>query len=294
LLAGIGFLVRVVAEMVFYGFTRPRSERQIMHDRITLERDGDVAHVRLDRPEVHNALDLPMFRAIVDAQRRLARDRGLRAVVLHGAGVDFCSGLDVKSIMSDRRAVGTLLWKWLPWRANLAQRVSTGWRDLPVPVIAAIHGRCWGGGLQIALGADYRVVTADASLSVMEGRWGLIPDMGGNLALRELAGGDHALWLALSAEVVDGRRAVELGIASALAGDPLAEAARMCDVVRERSPDAVAAIKRLFRRGWTRRPGALLARETLLQARVLAGRNQRIAVRRQQGAEQPFEPRGRW
>lgn len=265
-----------------------------MPERILLTRDGDVARVRLNRPDVHNALDLPMFHAIVAAQKALARDRRLRAVVLEGAGVDFCSGLDVRSVMGDRLGVVKLLRKWLPWRANLAQRVSTGWRELPVPVIAAIHGRCWGGGLQIALGADYRVVTPDASLSVMEGRWGLIPDMGGNLALRELAGADHALWLALSAEVVDGRRALELGIASAVADDPQAEARRLCATVCERSPDAVAATKRLFRRSWTRSPGALLARETWLQVRVLAGRNQRIATQRQQGKDRAFEPRGRW
>ena len=265
-----------------------------MPERILLTRDGDIAHVRLNRPEVHNALDLPMFRAIVAVQKRLARDRSVRAVVLDGAGVDFCSGLDVKSIMRDRSAIVKLLMKWLPWRANLAQRVSTGWRRLPVPVIAALHGRCWGGGLQIALGADFRVVRPDASLSVMEGRWGLIPDMGGNLALRELCGGDHALWLALSAEVVDGARALELGLASSLADDPLAEAQRMCRQVCERSPDAVAAIKRLFRSGWNRSPGALLARETFMQSRILAGRNQRIATQRQQGKDRPYAPRGRW
>lgn len=265
-----------------------------MPDRILLTRDGDVAHVRLNRPDVHNALDLPMYRAIVAAQKKLARDRTVRAVILDGAGVDFCSGLDIKSIMRDRTAILKLLMKWLPWRANLAQRVSVGWRRLPVPVIAALHGRCWGGGMQIALGADYRIVRPDASLSVMEGRWGLIPDMGGNLALRELAGSDHALWLALSAEVLDGSRAVQLGLASALADDPLAEAQRMCRVVCERSPDAVAAIKRLFRAGWTRSPGALLAHETFLQARILAGRNQRIATRRQQGEDRDYTPRGRW
>lgn len=265
-----------------------------MPERILLTRDGDVAHVRLNRPEARNALDLPMYRAIVAVQKRLARDRGLRAVILDGAGVDFCSGIDVKSIMRDRGGILTLLLKWLPWRANLAQRVSTGWRRLPVPVIAAIHGRCWGGGLQVALGADFRVVRPDASLSVMEGRWGLIPDMGGNLALREVVGADHALWLALSAAEVDGRRAVELGLASALADDPLAEAREMCARVRERSPDAVAAAKRLFRNGWTSRPGSLLARETFYQARILAGRNQRIATRRQQGEDRAFVPRGRW
>jgi enoyl-CoA hydratase/carnithine racemase len=290
----MGILVRAMGKMVFYGYPSPRSENQIMPERITLTRDGPVAHVRLDRPEVHNALDLPMFRAIVDVQKQLARDRELRAVILDGAGVDFCSGLDVKSIMQDRSGILRLLWKWRPGRSNLAQRVSTGWRTLPVPVIAAIHGRCWGGGLQIALGADLRVVHPEASLSVMEGRWGLIPDMGGNLALRELVGADHALWLALSADVVDARRAVEIGLASMLAEDPHAEARRLCETVCERSPDAVAAIKRLFRSEWSSRPRRLLARETGYQARVLLGPNQRIAVRRQQGDQKPYLPRGRW
>ena len=144
-----------------------------MPERILLTRDGDVACVRLNRPEVHNALDLPMFRAIVDVQKELARDRAVRAVILEGAGVDFCSGLDVKSILRDRAGIVKLLVKWLPWRANLAQRVSTGWRRLPVPVIAALHGRCWGGGLQIALGADNLIIITilAGKLPQWSGRW---------------------------------------------------------------------------------------------------------------------------
>ena len=265
-----------------------------MQDRLRLETDDGIASVELNRPDKHNALDFDMFRAIAGAQKQLARQRDLRAVVLSGAGVDFCSGLDVKALMNDRAGMARLLWKWLPWRANLAQRVSTGWRDLAVPVIAAIHGRCWGGGLQVALGADFRLCHPEASLSVMEGRWGLIPDMGGTLAMRELTGRDHAMWLSMSAQVFDGKHALELGLATALSEDPLSGARAMAAELAERSPDTVAAVKKIYRKSWNSRPGAVLARETGYQLRILTGPNQRIAVGRQMGSGRAFRTRKRW
>lgn len=265
-----------------------------MQDRIRLNIESNVALVTLNRPEKRNALDLEMFRAIRETQKKLARQRGLRAVILAGAGVDFCSGLDVKALMKDRAGMARLLWKWLPWQSNLAQAVSTHWRKLPIPVIAAVQGRCWGGGLQIALGADFRLVSPDASLSVMEGKWGLIPDMGGTLALREITGRDHAMWLSMSAQVFDGRHALELGLATALSDDPLAAARAMSVELAGRSPDAVAAVKRLYQKSWTSRPGTVLARETGYQLRILSGANQRIAVGRQMGSDRKFKARGRW
>lgn len=243
-----------------------------MTERIALEVENGLARVRLNRPEKHNALDLPMFEALAGVQRRLARTRGLRAVVLSGAGVDFCTGLDVKSAMHDRRGMIRLLWKWLPWQANLAQRAGIGWRRLPVPVIAAIHGRCWGGGLQIALGADFRISAPDASLAVMESKWGLIPDMGGTLALRELLGRDQAMQLAMTAEEVSGERALQLGLVTALDGDPLAAALRFAARLSERPAGAVDGVKRLYRKSWSGSRGGALARETLYQVRIIARR----------------------
>lgn len=265
-----------------------------MTDRIRLEIENEIAFVELARPDKHNALDLEMFRAIAATQKQLARRKELRAVVLSGAGVDFCTGLDVKSLMKDRAGMVRLLWKWLPWRSNLAQVVSTGWRDLAVPVIAAIHGRCWGGGLQIALGADFRLCHPESSLSVMEGRWGLIPDMGGTLAMRELTGRDHAMWLSMSAQVFDGKHALELGLATALSDDPLSGARAMAAELAERSPDTVAAVKKIYRKSWNSRPGTVLARETGYQVRILTGQNQRIAAGRQMGSGRSFRTRKRW
>jgi enoyl-CoA hydratase/carnithine racemase len=243
-----------------------------MSDRIKLTVKDEMAQVRLDRPDKRNALDLEMFKAIAAVQKRLRRSHELKAVVLSGAGIDFCSGLDVKSAMHDRRGMVRLLWKWLPWQANLAQRVSVGWRELRTPVIAAIQGRCWGGGLQIALGADFRVAAPDASLSIMESKWGLIPDMGGTLALRELLGRDQAMKLAMTAEEISGERAFELGLVSALSDDPLAAAEAFAAQLAERPTDAVQGVKRLYRKSWSGSSGAALARETAYQVRILARR----------------------
>ena len=152
--------------------------------RVNLKVTDGIAYVNLNRAEKCNALDIDMFVAIKKIIKSLKVDRSVRAVIVTGNGEDFCSGLDIKSVMSSTKTPLSLLFKWFPWHANLAQYVSVGWKDIPVPVIMVIKGRCWGGGLQIALGADFRISTPDASFSIMESRWGLIPDMGGTLALK--------------------------------------------------------------------------------------------------------------
>ncbi len=259
-----------------------------MNDRVTVTIENGIGRVRLDRPRKHNALDLAMFERIAGAQAQLRKQPGLRAVVLEAAGPDFSSGLDVGATMGNRRAVLKLMWKWLPWRPNLVQQVGVGWRRLPVPVVAAIRGRCWGGGLQIALGADFRIAAPDASLSVMESKWGLIPDMGGTLALRELLGRDQAMRLAMTAEILDGEAARTLGLVSAVHPDPGTAAVGLAAQLADRSPGAVDGIKRLYRQSWSVKSGGVLACETLYQWRIIAGANQRIAVRRQRGEDVPW------
>lgn len=265
-----------------------------LSNRITINIKDQIAQVRLNRADKHNALDLEMFKAIVAAQKQIAKNRSLRAVVLGAEGDDFCSGLDVKSLMSNRRGALTLLAKWLPWQANLAQKVSVGWRRLQLPVIAAINGRCWGGGLQIALGADFRFVHPEASLSIMEGKWGLIPDMGGTLALRELMHRDQAMRLAMTAEEFTAVRGLELGLVTEISNAPWQDAMALAQLLCQRSPDAVAAVKRLYRKSWSGRSGTALARESGYQWRILLGANQRIALRRQRGDDVEFRPAGKW
>src|SRR3954470_13896624 len=157
--------------------------------RVRIEVEDHVAVVSLNRPDKHNALDGAMFEGILAAAEEVAETPGVRAVVLHGNGKSFCSGLDVASLMSGPISMDDILQR-NGRRANVAQRACTDWIDLPVPVIAAIHGNCFGGGLQIALGADIRIAAPDARLSVMESRWGLVPDMGITSTLPRLAGID--------------------------------------------------------------------------------------------------------
>jgi len=183
--------------------------------------------------------------------------------------------------MQRKSSIVSLLAKWLPGQANLAQRVSYNWRKIPVPVIMVIQGRCWGGGLQIALGADFRFATADASFSIMEGKWGLIPDMGGNLALRELVTKDVALKLTMTAEVITAEQGLQHGLISGVSDKPLQSAKQLVEQITERSPDAVAAVKKLFHQNWFKANWVMLARESYYQVRILLGKNQSRAVKRQ-------------
>lgn len=262
---------------------------------IQIQIERQIATVTLNRPEKKNALDLPMFLEIDRSIRRLQRDCSVRVVILNANGDDFCTGLDIRSVMGSPINALRLLWKWLPGNANLAQRVSVGWRRLPVPVIAVIQGRCWGGGMQIALGADKRIAHSQASLSIMEARWGLIPDMGGTLSLRENVCANDALHLAMSAQELTAEEAKSLGLIDSVSPDPMADALQLAQSYLKFSPDAIAAVKKLYRKAWAGNERQILAKESWYQLRVLLGRNQRIMVKRQKdSADISFEPRGRW
>lgn len=247
-----------------------------MSNRIECEIINNIAHVRLARPKKHNALDMQMFKAIDKTIKTLRKDRSIRAVIVSGLGPDFCTGLDVKSVMASAKNPLKLLFKFFPWKANLAQRVSTDWQKIGVPVIAAIHGRCWGGGLQIVLGADMRIATADASLSIMEARWGLIPDMGGSVAIREICGMDIAKELAMTGKTIDGKQAKNIGLITYVSDNPLEKAQEYANEISQQSPDTVAAVKKLYNKSWHGSAGMALFRESFYQLKILMGKNFKI------------------
>lgn len=244
--------------------------------RIEVEIKNQIAHVKLARPNKHNALDMLMFDSIVKTIKMLKKDRSIRVVILSGQGPDFCTGLDVKSVMKSVKGPLKLLLKLNPWSSNLAQKVSTNWQKIGVPVIAAIHGRCWGGGLQIALGADFRIATADASLSIMEARWGLIPDMGGTLAFRENCRMDIIKELAMTARIINGNQAQIAGLVTHVSDDPLAKAQQLAEEICQQSPDSVAGVKKLYNKSWFGSKGAALMRESYYQLRIILGKNSKI------------------
>ncbi|WP_372729707.1 crotonase/enoyl-CoA hydratase family protein [Nocardioides sp.] len=262
--------------------------------RVTCTVENGIAHVRLDRPDKLNALTLDTLDELVATARRLRADRSLRAVVLAGEGDAFCAGLDFKAVLKQPRRIVTSFTP-RPWRGtNTFQEACWAWRRLPVPVIAAVHGHCLGGGLQIALAADFRFATPDSQWSVLEGKWGIIPDMTGIRSLAELVGIDTAKRLTMTAETVTGKEARDLGLVTELDADPVAAAVAFAERLKGRSPDQLAAAKRLFNDTWTSSPRRTFARERIEQAWLLAAHNTKVAREAAFAAAAPvFAPRGR-
>src|SRR6478735_6201475 len=265
-----------------------------MPSTVTCRVEGAVAQVRLNRPDKLNALTLDTLEELVTTARELSRDRTLRGVVIGGEGESFCAGLDFATVLKNPpRVARSFVPK--PWRGtNLFQEACWAWRRLPVPVVAAVHGHCLGGGLQIALAADFRFATPDSRWSVLEGKWGIIPDMSGIRSLAQLVDIDTAKRLTMTAETVTGEQAHELGLVTGLADDPLAAAAELVEQLLVRSPDQLAAAKRLFDDTWTASARRTFARERIEQARLLAARNTKVAREAAFRKVAPeFGPRGR-
>jgi enoyl-CoA hydratase/carnithine racemase len=254
-----------------------------MHERVRIDVDArGIADVCLARGDKMNALDFAMFDALAAAIDRLKADPQLRAVVLHGEGKAFCAGLDTSRFakMSEGGAGGFRdLRPRTHGASNSAQYVAIGWRELAVPVIAAVHGVAFGGGLQIALGADVRLVGPDAKLSVMEVKWGLVPDMGGIALLRGLVRGDVARELVFTGRVVRGDEAVAIGLATRVCPDPLQSARELAGEIVIRSPDALAQAKALLNRAQDEDSARLLQAESDAQTAVMGSANQIEAVR---------------
>jgi enoyl-CoA hydratase/carnithine racemase len=252
-----------------------------MADRVIVSKQDGVADVRMNRAEKLNALDQAMFEALVETGKALAADRSLRAVVLSGEGRAFCAGLDFASFMgmanAERPSRG-LLDRDASTVANFAQQAAYVWTELPAPVIAAVHGVAFGGGLQIALGADIRIVAPDAQLSVMEVKWGLIPDMSGTQTLRHLVRLDVAKELTFTGRIVRGSEAVALGLATRVNENPREDALALAREIAGKSPDAIRAGKKLLNSANLVSVGDGLRMEESLQRGLIGRPNQVEAV----------------
>ena len=250
-------------------------------DLVTVEMNDGMADVRLNRPEKYNALSPQMFQAIVAMGERLGEDRRVRAVVLSGNGPGFCAGLDMESMAGLGQSSGdsgaTLLARD-ERPENFAQRPAMVWKRLPVPVIAALHGVAYGGGAQIALGADIRIAAPDLKMSIMELKWGLIPDMSITQTLRDVVPLDVAKSLTYTAKIVNGEEALRLGLVTELAEDPREAALAMAREIAGRSPDAVRAAKTLLDTAWHADERTGLELEAALQVSLIGKANQVEAV----------------
>lgn len=254
-----------------------------MNDRIEINMDGGVADVRLVRADKMNALDDAMFAALREAGGALKTRAGLRAVVLSGEGRAFCAGLDTanfgKMASGERGGARLLAGERTPGGANPPQHSVMVWREIPVPVIAAVHGVAYGGGFQLMLGAELRFVAPDTKLSIMEINWGLVPDMGGIALLRGLLRDDLARELVYTGRVFSGSDAGQLGLATRVCADPRAEALALAHEIAARSPKAMRAAKRLLDLAADADAKTILLAESREQAALIGSAEQAEAVR---------------
>ncbi|MCH8277933.1 MAG: crotonase/enoyl-CoA hydratase family protein [Proteobacteria bacterium] len=251
-----------------------------MTDRIIVSVDAHVAEVMLNRAEKHNALDMRMFAALGEAADQVAADANIRAVVLCGAGANFCAGIDLDVLSDTDTDFGAALRSPIaPSAANVFQRAAYAWRELPIPVICALEGVTFGGGLQIALGADIRYAAPNTTLSIMESKWGLIPDMAISTTLRHLVAPDKVKELAWSARVLSADEARAVGLVTAVVDDPLGAARAMAKDCAAKSPEAMRGIKALVNQAWQMSDADALALEARLQSGIIGSANQVEAVR---------------
>jgi len=257
-----------------------------MEDRVKVTMSDGVADVRLNRADKMNALDAAMFEGLVATIDRLGREQGLRAVVLSGEGRAFCAGLDMGRFAAMKESggdgVGGGEKRDLTARthgpANFPQAAVWGWRQLPVPVIAAINGVAFGGGFQLALGADIRLVSPEARMSIMEIKWGLVPDMAGTPILAKLVRDDILRELTYTGRIFSAQEALQYGVATRICDDQHAEAMQLAREIAGKSPDAIRAAKRMLN-NLGPDPAPTLLAESVEQQQLLGAPNQREAVR---------------
>lgn len=262
---------------------------------VELEIKDGIATVTLNRPEKLNALNFEAFRQLDKIIKQLKRDQSLRFVIIKGAGDDFCTGLDVSSVFSQPKLMIPLLIKWLPFQANLVQRVVLGWQQLQVPVFAQVQGRCYGAGCQLIAGVDYVVATPDAEFAIMEARWGLCPDMAASHFLAQKMRYDDLLWLSQSATPISALEAKDKGLITDISDNPEGWVKGRLEILSKRSPDTLAAIKRIYQTAYQQRLGKTLLKETYSQIRLLLGKNLEVAIKNGKREEQKdYKNPGNW
>ena len=256
-----------------------------MSDLVTLDVQDHVADVRLNRPEKMNAIHPAMWKAIYDVGASLMEASEVRAVVLSGNGRAFSAGLDMESMqgMLSRDGNGSTdapsMKSGSSHPENGFQRAAMIWKRLPMPVIGALHGVAYGAGAQIALGPDLRIAAPDIRLSILEIKWGLIPDVGITQTLRDLVPLDVAKELAWTGRILDGTEARSLGLVTHVSDDPLAEAMALAREIASKNPDAIRRGKRLFEEAWHADPRVGLELEARLQSELVGSPNQAEAVK---------------
>lgn len=258
-----------------------------MSDRITIEITNKVAQVRLNRAEKYNAVDMNMIYGLIEAAAKIKQQKDIRAVVIAGNGPSFCSGLDIPSIMSQPNNIAKLLTTEEGYDANLAQRCALDWHDLKVPVIAALQGHVYGAGLQIAMAADIRIAHKETLMSIMEIKWGLIPDMSLTATVPHFARQDIIKELTFTGKKFSAEEGLNYGLVTRLDSDPITAATELAQQIACKNPDAVQGSKALLNKAWQQERVDSLALEEEIQRTILGSKNQMEAVQANLAKREP-------
>ncbi|WP_434352713.1 crotonase/enoyl-CoA hydratase family protein [Psychrobacter sp. HD31] len=245
---------------------------------VTVETTNQITTVTLNRPDKKNAMSFELIRELIKVSKKIKADKSVRAVILTGSGDDFCAGIDLGSL-NDPKNRTFAMWELIKPYQNMFQKVNLCWRELPVPVIASIHGHCIGAGLQLVMGCDVRISSSNGKFSIMEAKWGLVPDMGLTQSAFGSVNIDVLKELAMTARVIEAQEAKEVGLITHVDDAPLEKAMLLAEELKTRSPDAVLASKRVVNRMF-KQPATTLYQEKVWQMKLMLGKNQKLAVKK--------------
>lgn len=248
-----------------------------------------IAQVTLNRPEKRNAMSFNLLRELIQTAKIIKKDRSVRCVILSGEAQVFSAGIDLSDLNNPKNTVYAA-WELIKPGQSLFQKAFLIWQSLPVPVIAVIEGYCFGAGMQLALAADIRIAHPETQMSIMESRWGLVPDMGLTRSIKGLIGSDLAKELTLTARIFDAEYAHDIGLVTHLSAQPWQHAQQLASELQQRSPDALAAAKFVLN-AMEHQPQRALRLEKLWQLKLLLGKNSRLARQKDKHPEVEFLPR---
>ena len=264
----------------------------IHYQTIAVTVTDNIATITLNRPDKKNAMSFAMMRELIDCAGWIKKDKTIRAVIITGAGDTFCAGIDLADL-NEPKGRASIVWELVKPAQSLFQKVCLIWRDMPVPVIACMHGHCIGAGLQLALACDIRIATPDCQLAIMEAKWGLVPDMGLTQSALHVVNADILKELAMTARTIDGEEAKNLGLVTHICDNPVAYAIELSSELANRSPDAVLASKRVVN-AMTQQKSGVIYQEKLWQLALIVGKNRKIALKKAKDASVTFAKRQFW
>ncbi|MEN3980431.1 crotonase/enoyl-CoA hydratase family protein [Acinetobacter sp. CWB-B33] len=256
---------------------------------VKLEKSNGIATVTLNRPDKRNAMSFALLKELVRIANLIKKDRSIRCVILTGEAQVFSAGIDLTDLNNPKNTAYAA-WELIKPGQSLFQKAFLVWQELPVPVIAAIEGFCFGAGMQLALAADIRIAHPSTQMSIMESRWGLVPDMGLTRSIKGIIGLDLAKELTLTARIFDARYAKDIGLVTHLDESPLTQAQALAAEMLNRSPDALAAVKRVLD-AMEHSPNKSLRLEKIWQLKLLLGKNSKLARKKDKNPDVQFLPR---